>query len=407
MKSTTLHIKNRKGITLYAQLELPADQKPKFYAIFAHCFTCSSGLSAVRNISRALTQDGFGVIRFDFTGLGKSEGEFIDSHFSSNVQDLMDVSDYLEQHFEAPKLLVGHSLGGAAVLVSASKLKYVNAVATIGAPATVDHVTHLFADQIDNLKAGEAVEVNIGGRPFTIDRDFVEELQNVDLPSIIESLRKPLLILHSPLDTIVGIDNAEKIYKKAHHPKSFITLDKADHLLSNSKDSKYAGDVIGTWVKHYFKDDTTEILDIKGEQVVGHLNLVEDNFTTAIQTKKHQIIADEPESFGGDDFGPSPYELLSASLIACTAMTIKLYAERKKWDLKEIYVYTSYDKKHTDDVASNSNSSKKIDHITKKLKFVGNLEEYQIEKLKEIASKCPVHKTLASEVQFSTEIIQD
>ncbi|WP_411767329.1 alpha/beta fold hydrolase [Winogradskyella sp. A3E31] len=405
MKSSKLKIENSKGVELHAQLELPANQKPSHYAIFAHCFTCSSSLSAVRNISRALTQDGFGVLRFDFTGLGRSEGEFKDSHFSANVQDLIDVHHYMVENYQAPKLLVGHSLGGAAVLVAASKLEDIKAVATIGAPATVDHVKHLFSDQIDGLEENDTAKVNIGGRPFAIDGNFIKELEETDLPSIIENLRKPLLILHSPVDTIVGIKNAENIYKKAHHPKSFITLDQADHLLSKSEDSQYVGDVIGTWVKRYFPIEEHKMLDPQGEQVVGHLNIVEDDFTTTIQTKTHDLIADEPASVGGNDFGPSPYELLNAGLVACTAMTLKMYAERKKWDLKEVLVYTSHSKKHSED--AESESSKKIDFITKKLKFVGNLEAAQVEKLKDIASRCPVHKTLASEVKFSTEIIED
>ena len=408
MKSSKLKIENSKGVTLHGHLELPANQKPSYYAIFAHCFTCSSSLAAVRNVSRALTQDGFGVLRFDFTGLGKSDGEFKDSHFSANVQDLIDVSNYMSENYEAPKLLVGHSLGGAAVLVAASKLESVNAVATIGAPATVDHVKHLFVDQIDDLNSSEEVKVNIGGRPFSITNEFVDQLSETDLPSIVKELRKPLLILHSPIDTIVGIKNAEKIYVNAHHPKSFVTLDQADHLLSNSKDSLYVGSVIGAWVKRYFpRNDDVQSLELKGEQVVGHLNLIEDKFTTSIQTKNHSLIADEPDSFGGDDFGPSPYELLNAGLIACTAMTLKLYAERKEWDLKDVFVYASHDKKHIEDMSDQSAKDKKIDFIIKKLKLVGNLEPDQKEKLKEIASRCPVHKTLASEVKFSTELIDD
>ena len=405
MKSTKLKIPNRKGITLNAHLELPANQKPNYYAIFAHCFTCSSSLSAVRHVSRALTQDGFAVVRFDFTGLGRSEGEFADSHFSANVDDLLDVHNYISKHYDAPSLLVGHSLGGAAVLVAASKIEAVKAVATVGAPATVDHVKHLFSDQVEDTNGD--VEVNIGGRPFIINQDFVAEFDKTDLPSIVKNLRKPLLIMHSPFDKIVGIENAQQLYKNAHHPKSFVTLDDADHLLMEEKDSQYVGEVIGTWARRYFPKVENSMLSTEGEQLVGHLNIVEDNFTTSIQTKNHTFIADEPTSIGGSDFGPSPYEYLNAALAACTVMTLKLYAERKEWDLQEVFVYISHSRKHSDDLQVEVEKPKYLDHISKKLKFVGNLDAEQKERLKEIASRCPVHKTIANEVVFETQIIQD
>ncbi len=407
MKSTKLKIPNRKGLTLNAYLELPANQKPNYFAIFAHCFTCSSSLSAVKNVTRALTKDGFGVVRFDFTGLGLSEGEFADSHFSANVEDLIDVHQYLAEQYEAPSLLVGHSLGGAAVLVAASMLEDIKAVATIGAPATVSHVKHLFSHQISDIENKGNVEVNIGGRPFVINKDFVEQFDKTDLPAIVKGLRKPLLILHAPFDKIVGIENAQQLYHNAHHPKSFVTLDDADHLLSRDIDSNYAGSIIGTWVKRYFPVVENKMLSTEGEQLVGHLNIIEDNFTTTIQTKNHAMIADEPLSVGGNNFGPSPYEYLNAALAACIVMTLKMYAERKQWDLKEVFVYISHSRKHSDDLEIETEKPKYLDHIIKKLKFVGNLDDTQKERLKEIASRCPVHKTIASEVIFDTTIIQE
>jgi len=405
MSSIKLNIQNKKGHKLQGFLELPADQKPQYYAIFAHCFTCSSALGAVKNISRSLTSHGFGVVRFDFTGLGRSEGVFAESYFSANVDDLIAVNDYLKVHYQAPSLLVGHSLGGAAVIVAASKLENIKAVATVGAPATVSHVTHLFSHGIEEVNEKGEVEVNIGGRPFKINEEFVEDFGKIDLPEITKNLRKPLLIMHAPFDQIVGIDNAHKLYHGAHHPKSFVSLDDADHLLSNSKDSMYVGYMIGTWVQRYFEQQDSTMLETKGEQLVAHLNLVEDNFTTSIQTKKHNFIADEPASIGGDDFGPSPYDYLSAGLAACTVMTLKMYAQRKKWDLQEVYAYITYSKKHSDDLMLDLDKPTRIYHLQKRLKFVGDLDEQQKAKLKEIASKCPVHRTLISDIIIETEVI--
>lgn len=406
MKSTRLHIKNKNGLQLQAYLELPANQKPNYFAIFAHCFTCSSTLTAVKNISRSLTTHGFGVLRFDFTGLGRSEGEFADSHFSANVDDLIAVNNYLTKNYSSPSLLVGHSLGGAAVIVAASKLANIKAVATIGAPSTASHVTHLFTHDISSIPEKGNVEVNIGGRPFKINKEFAEDFSKTDLPKITKELRKPILILHSPIDTIVGVDNAQELYLNAHHPKSFVSLDQADHLLTNPTDSIYAGNVIGTWVQRYFEPKENEMLSTEGEQLVGHLNLLEDNFTTTIQTKKHTLISDEPEDIG-DDFGPSPYDFLSAGLAACTVMTLKMYAQRKKWDLQEVFVYITYAKKHSADLMLDVDKPTKYDHLSKKLKFVGNLDDKQKQRLKEIASKCPVHRTLQSDIIIDTVLVND
>jgi uncharacterized OsmC-like protein/pimeloyl-ACP methyl ester carboxylesterase len=406
MNTVKLEIENRKGLKLQAYLELPANQKPNQFAIFAHCFSCNSNFNAVKNISRSLSNHGFGVLRFDFTGLGKSEGEFAESHFSANVEDLLDVNMYLEKHYKAPALLVGHSLGGAAVIVAASKLESVKAVATIGAPAAVNHVTHLFSHAINDIPEKGEIEVQIGGRPFKINQDFVADFNKTDLPKIIKELRKPILVLHAPFDKIVGIENAHQIYHNAIHPKSFVSLDTADHLLSKSSDSIYVGNMIGTWVERYFEPEENSMISAEGEQLVGHLNVLEDNFTTSIQTKKHSFIADEPTSVGGDDFGPSPYDFLSAGLAACTVMTLKLYAERKKWDLQEVFVYITYSKKHSDDLNIDVDTPTRFDHLQKKLKFIGDLDEKQTQRLKEIASKCPVHNTLQNKIIIETEILE-
>ena len=303
MQSTKLKIVNKKGHELSASLELPANQNPSHFAIFAHCFSCSSSFSAVRNISRVLTNHGFGVLRFDFTGLGRSEGEFAESHFSANVEDLISVNDFLTENYKAPSFLVGHSLGGAAVIVAASKLTTVKAVATVGAPATVDHVTHLFSHTAEEVTEKGKIKVDIGGRPFEINDAFISDFGKTNLPEITKNLKKPILIMHAPFDKIVGIENAQQLYENAIHPKSFISLNDADHLLSDQQHSQYTGNMIGQWVKAYLPDSKNEIIDTNGEQLVAHLNLAEDNFTTTIQTESHNFIADEPKSFGGDNFG--------------------------------------------------------------------------------------------------------
>ena len=405
MKSTALKIVNSKGHELNARLEFPANQKPNQYAIFAHCFTCSSSLSAARNISRSLTNHGFGVLRFDFTGLGRSEGTFAESHFGANVNDLLAVHKYMKENYQAPTLLVGHSLGGAAVIVAGAKLEEVKAVATIGAPSSIEHTKKHFSHQLNEIAAKGEIEVNIGGRPFTINQEFVEHFSNTDLIDTVKNLRKPLLVLHAPFDRIVGVDNAQALFVNAHHPKSFVSLDNADHLLTQPKDSLYVGNVIGSWTQRYLEVKENKMFHPKGEQLVGHLNLNEDNFTTSIQTKKHFLIADEPASVGGDDFGASPYELLNAGLAACTAMTLKMYAQRKKWDLQEVYVYLSHSKKHVQDMDSENSKPTYLDHISKKLKFVGDLSEEQQTRLKEIASRCPVHRSLIGEILIETSIV--
>lgn len=404
MKSERISIPNSSGHQLSAYIELPANQKPSYMAVFAHCFTCSGSFAPVRHITRELTNYGFGVVRFDFTGLGKSEGHFSDSHFSANVQDLIDVCNYVSQKYLTPSLLIGHSLGGAAAITAAHQLKDIKAVATIGAPANVEHVKHHFEHKINEVLQQGQADVNIGGRPFVINKKFVEGFDKIALLDIVKKLKKPILILHSPFDKIVGIENAQNLYHNAFHPKSFISLDQADHLLTQKEDSVYVGSVIGAWVKKYYPPKENIFLDREGEQLVGHLNLEEDQFTTSIQTKSHALIADEPLEVGGDDFGPSPYELLVAGLAACTTMTLKLYANRKKWDLKEVYVYLTHSKKHME--APGEASTNKIDFIEKKLKFVGNLTDEQRARLLEISAKCPVHRTLSNGIKFKTSVIE-
>jgi putative redox protein len=405
MRTVQLEIPNDEQ-GLFARLELPADGKADFFAIFAHCFTCNSSLGVVRHISRTLTGHGFGVLRFDFTGLGRSQGEFSETNFSGNVSDLLAVASYLKEHYKAPTLLIGHSLGGAAVLTAAQQLPEIKAIATIGAPAEASHVTHLFKEGIETIQKNGEAQINIGGRPFKIKKQFIEDLEKKETLEIVKELKKPLLIMHSPQDSIVGIGNAAKLYHAAFHPKSFISLDGADHLLSNKEDAVYAANMIGTWVGKYFPRVQHEHLSPQGEQVLVHLNL-ENNFTSQVYTDKHSIVADEPASIGGDDLGASPYELLSASLGACTVMTLKLYAERKNWDLKEVYCYVTYSKKHVDDIDQNLDVTGQIDHLQKSIKIIGDLDQKQRQRLIQIASKCPVHKSLTSTTVIDTKELLD
>ncbi len=394
---------NKDGLKLSGRLELPANQQPHNFALFAHCFTCTKNLSAIRNISRALTSQGFGVLRFDFTGLGESHGDFEDTNFSGNVDDLLSASNFLKSHYKSPTLIIGHSLGGAAAIYAAANINSIKAVATIGAPSNPKHVQHLIKSSINEInKNGKAV-VNLSGRDFTIKKQFLDDLETNSIYNVASNLRKALLILHSPQDTTVGIENAEKIYKAAHHPKSFISLDGADHLLSNKEDSIYTGNVIANWAKRYL--DITKQAQIKtSHQVVANLN-IEDGFTTQMKVGNHYMVADEPLTYGGNDFGPSPYELVSAGLSACTAMTIKMYVNRKGWDLKNVEVHTSYSKTHAKDCDACEDNTSKIDTFERDIKLTGNLDKEQTKRILQIADKCPVHKTLHNDTQIITKLI--
>lgn len=394
---------NKEGQNLIGRLELPVNQHPHNYAIFAHCFTCNKNLSAVKNIGKALTSKGFGVLRFDFTGLGESEGDFADTNFSGNVEDLIAASDFLKENYQAPTLLVGHSLGGAAVIFAATEIESVKAVATIGAPSNPDHVQHLFKSELQEIEASGKAVVNLSGRDFTIKKQFLDDLESKSLPETAQNLRKALLVMHSPQDSTVGIKNAEEIYISARHPKSFVSLNGADHLLMNKMDSIYAGDVIAGWAQRYVQLPDESNLKSK-HQVVASLD-AEDGFTTEMKVGNHYMKADEPISFGGNDFGPSPYELVSAGLSACTAMTVQMYVKRKGWPLENIEVHTSYSKSHAEDCANCEKDSAKIDTFHKEIKLTGNLDEKQITRILQIADKCPVHKTLHNEVQVITKLV--
>lgn len=401
MKSSTINITNKNGENIHAMLDEPINNAVGHYCIFAHCFTCTSQLKIVKTISRELTNYGFGVLRFDFTGLGSSEGEFADTNFSHNIDDLKCVNEYLRDHYQAPSILIGHSLGGAAALVGAKLFTNIKAVATIGAPADVSHVSHLIEDAMPQIEEKGYGDITVGGRPFRIGKKFIDDLDTYDLAEIIPTIRKPILILHSPQDKIVSIENAAKIYKYAFHPKSFLSMDGADHLLSRKADSLYAARSIATWVERYIHIEEDKPMDPEEDQVVAHLDLV-DGFTTQISNGRHTIIADEPKSVGGEDLGFGPYELLTAALGACTNMTLKMYAERKNWNLQEVYTNLSHNKEYIEDSKNPDSKGSKMDVITKKIEIIGDLTSEQRKKLIEISKKCPIHKTLSSDITITT-----
>ena len=402
MNPKKLTFKNRKGIELAAHLYDPLDQKPRFYAVFAHCFTCSQNFSAVRKISTSLSQQGIAVMSFDFTGLGRSEGEFEQSNFSSNITDLIDAADFLEKEFEAPSMLVGHSLGGAAVLYASFELPNIEAVVTIGAPAFPGHVKHLFQESLDKIEELGSAEVRIGGRPFRVSQEFIEDLEQKPLESMLKKLKKSLLIIHSPQDEIVGINNAADLYQAAMHPKSFISLDGSDHMVSKATDSEYLGEVIASWSKRYVFIKVAEgaVFDLGGNQV--KVRLSGPGYTTEIKTPYHHLIADEPLEVGGDNLGPNPYDFLMASLGSCTAMTLKMYAGRKNWPLQEVTVFLNHDKVHVNDSKNPSEKDSKVSRFTRLIELEGDLSEEQRQRLLEISHRCPVHRTLEEDIVIQT-----
>jgi putative redox protein len=404
-KSQDVEFINHSGHRLAAKIEFPPDQKPVAFAIFAHCFTCNKNLPAVRNISQALASQGLAVLRFDFTGLGESEGEFVETTFTTNVTDILAGATFLEENFSAPSLLIGHSLGGTATLFAASSLSSVKAVITIASPADPAHVTHLLKDVLDEIQDEGAAEVQIAGRVFKIGKSFLRDVLQQDLTKILKGLKKALLVMHAPFDQTVGIENAKWLYEKAMHPKSFVSLDSADHILSNKEDSRYVGRVIGSWASRYLPGPQTKVL-ISDQQVVANLD-PEDKFTTLIKAGNHYLTSDEPISVGGEDFGPSPYELLASSLGACTVMTLRMYANRKKWVVGAIQVHLTHHKIYVEDQVdsmSDKGSGKKVDVIDRVLSFSSTLTAEQYKRLLEIADRCPVHRTLEGAVLVRTSL---
>jgi len=406
MQSERIDFAGHSGAKLAARLDLP-DREPAAAVLFAHCFTCSKDIAAARRIAQRLASLGLAVLRFDFTGLGHSQGEFANTHFTSNVEDLVRAAAYLEERGLPPRILIGHSLGGAAVLAAARRIPSAKAVVTIGAPADPAHVTDNFGASLAEIEAKGEAEVTLGGRPFTIKRAFLEDVAASKLTESISNLDRALLVLHAPLDEIVGIDNAATIFTAAKHPKSFVTLDDADHLLSRDADADYAADVIAAWSKRYIETPKADALvPRKGapEGVVRSSEADPAGFLQNISAgPRHALEADEPETYGGSDRGPTPYQLVSAGLGACTAMTIRMYARRKQLALDHVSVDVSHDKIHGQDCETCETTSGKIDRFHRTITLEGDLTDAERQSLLEIADRCPVHRTLEGEILIETE----
>jgi putative redox protein len=399
MPSTLVRFASSHGHELAARLDRPAGAA-RAYALFAHCFTCSKDSKAAAFIAQALAGRGIAVLRFDFTGLGMSGGAFAESSFSSNIDDLLSAARYLAEQHRAPAILIGHSLGGAAVLAAAAQLAEVRAVATIAAPFEPRHVEHLLKGGRDEILAKGEAEVDIGGRPFRVKRDFIEDLQRHDLTKAIGTMRKALLVMHSPHDAIVPVENASKIFLAAKHPKSFVSLDDADHLLARRPDAAYVAEVLSAWVSRYLEPEQQAVAE--AGQGVRVIEAGEGKFAQDVTAGRHRLRADEPVSVGGGDSGPNPYELLLAALGACTAMTVRMYAELRKIPLERVSVELRHEKVHAKDCVDCDTREAKLDHVDRVVTFEGALDDAQRGRLLEIANKCPVHRTLERGVEIAT-----
>jgi uncharacterized OsmC-like protein/alpha/beta superfamily hydrolase len=402
MTSSTVRFPGSKGHELAARLDLPS-LPPRAFAIFAHCFTCSKESKAAAYVSVALAELGIGVLRFDFTGLGASGGEFAETTFSSNVGDIVTAADWLRTNHAAPAILVGHSLGGAAVLAAAGRIPEAKAVATIGAPFEPSHVKKLLKSSAEEIVAKGEAEVDLGGRRFRIRREFIDDLEGQAQREAIAGLRRALLVMHSPRDETVDIENATGIFVAAKHPKSFVSLDTADHLLAKREDAGYVARVLAAWASRFVPlEDPHRVEAGAGTVVVAETR--EGRFTQAISAAGHTLRADEPQSVGGLGSAAGPYDLLLAALGACTSMTIRMYAEHKKLALERVTVTLRHNKIHAADCAECETREGKVDRIEREIEIEGDVDEATRARLLEIADKCPVHRTLHSEVRVDTRL---
>jgi putative redox protein len=401
METSRIRFPGARGEQLAGWVEQSAEGGGRGWALFAHCFTCSGSSRAAVDVSRGLARAGFGVLRFDFTGLGKSDGEFSDTGFSSNVGDLLAAARVLEQRFGPPDLLVGHSLGGAAVLHAARSLPSVSAVATVGAPADPSHVLRHMEGSLERIREEGQAKVRIGGRSFRIRQSFVEDLEETRMEETVSNLDRPLLILHAPLDTVVGIENAGRLFEMARHPRSFVSLDGADHLLTDPGDSEWISRVLSAWASRYLAPLQGEAPeDLRdGERVRARIGA--EGLRTEVAARGHRLVADEPASVGGTDRGPTPYELVAAGLGACTAMTLRMYADRKDWPLDGVDVRLRHRRIQSEDGGGceAGPGASGLDILDREIRFEGGgLSDDQKDRLLEIADRCPVHRTLSEGV---------
>ncbi|MBC2858870.1 bifunctional alpha/beta hydrolase/OsmC family protein [Stappia sp. 28M-7] len=394
-----LTFEGHNGAELAARLDLP-DGPARAYALFAHCFTCSKDGAAGRRIAEALTREGIAVLRFDFTGLGGSGGDFSSTNFSSNVADLLKAAAFLREAHEAPKLLIGHSLGGAAMLAAAHEIPEAVAVATIAAPADAEHVLHNFHADLERIRSQGRAEVELAGRRFTIEKQFLDDIAEQNVHERVSHLHKALLVLHAPLDDTVGIDNATRIFVAAKHPKSFVSLDSADHLLNDPADAAYAAGVIAAWALRYIGKaaETASAPEPDETDGVRVSETGNGKFQVSVESGRHRLIADEPEAVGGLDSGPSPYDFLSAALGACTVMTLRMYAERKGLAVERISATVTHGKVHAADCLDCTEELRtregRIDRFERRIAIEGDLDAETRARLLEIADRCPVHRTL-------------
>jgi putative redox protein len=404
MQLQKLEIPSPEGHNLSARLDLPVDGSPVAYAIFAHCFTCTKDFKAAYHISRTLTRERIAVLRFDFTGLGESGGDFADTSLSSNVEDLVAAADFLASRYEAPKLLIGHSLGAAAALMAAAAIPSSTAVVVIAAPADPRHVSKTLGPAVETIVSRGVADVRIDGRTFTLRRKFLDDLGRVKPEAVLQNLNRALLILHSPVDRVVGIENAARLFQMARHPKSFVSLDQADHLLSNAADSRYAGAVIAAWAKRYI---TAPFVDSDGRELTANrvtAHTGPDGPLTEILMNRHSLVADEPIQMGGTDQGPTPFDLLVAALGSCTSMTLRQHADQKGWPLKATTVRLKHEKIHASDCESCEIKESMLDRIEREIEIEGPLDDEQKNRLLQIADRCPVYRALTSAVQIQTRL---
>ncbi|MEO1169015.1 MAG: bifunctional alpha/beta hydrolase/OsmC family protein [Pseudomonadota bacterium] len=388
------------GQTLDGRLELPRRGAPIAVALFAHCFTCTKQSRAATQVSAALADSGIAVLRFDFTGLGGSEGEFANSGFASNVDDLVAAADALREHMTAPAILIGHSLGGAAVIAAAERISEAKAVATIGAPFDVEHVLGQLGEDLAKVEAEGEADVHIAGRAFKVSRNFVEQTRNQPQEARIAALGKGLLVMHAPDDDIVGIDNASLIFQAAKHPKSFVSLDGYDHLLTDKHAGTYVAGLIAAWAARYVTED--EEASRAHPRGIVTVESAGGRYTQRVQAGPHAYLVDEPATLGGDDLGPTPYDHLLTALGTCTSITMQMYAARKDIPLQGVKIELEHSRDHVDDCATCNNDDNRIDVMDMAIELVGDLTDEQRARLLEIADKCPVHRTLENRIDIHT-----